>query len=190
MITHDYTLACMLFKIKQNFKLLSGKIKKLPGTCESVFGTGYEYLDYIRKIEEPTVDEVWEIGADEKYIKKADPATEKEVDEAAGVGKRYDDGKPPVVAGFINYFPRAIEAVAFVSKYGADKYELSFADKNWQRLSIERLIESGPRHLIGQCKGETYDPESKLLHAAHEAWNAMAKLEKILETHSVREDGS
>lgn len=36
------------------------------------------------------------------------------------------------------------------------------------------------RHLLKEMGGETHDDESKLLHAVHTAWNAMARLEMIL----------
>jgi hypothetical protein len=45
---------------------------------------------------------------------------------AAGAVK-YDGGKAPIYRGAVSYFPRAIEAVAAVSAFGASKY----AWKGW-----------------------------------------------------------
>lgn len=93
-------------------------------------------------------------------------------------GSKMDGGKISVFQGFIRYFPRAITAVAEVSDYGANKYSRG----GW--LSVDngftRYADAQHRHSIQAAMGELYDQESKLLHAAHEAWNALAKLELML----------
>lgn len=91
---------------------------------------------------------------------------------------KYDGGKPCVYRGAIDYFPRAIEQVAAVSTFGATKY----AWKGWQDVpsGFERYSDAMVRHLIQEGKGETEDRDSRLLHAAHTAWNALARLELIL----------
>jgi|TARA_Y100000310_G_scaffold345202_1_gene462627 hypothetical protein len=90
---------------------------------------------------------------------------------------KYDDEKSRVVKGFFHYFPHAIEEVARVSMFGAKKYDWN----NWQDLKdgLERYTDALGRHLV-QEGYEAEDPDSGLLHAAHVAWNAMARLEKIL----------
>lgn len=93
-------------------------------------------------------------------------------------GLKLDSEKPKIKKGFLEYFPRAIIEVAKLSEFGAKKYDWG----NWQHVEngIERYSEAGVRHLLDSIiKGET-DPESELLHATHEAWNALAKLELIL----------
>lgn len=94
-----------------------------------------------------------------------------------GVGMRFNRGKPPIWRGFISYFPRAIEKVAEVSGFGANKY----AWNNWQNIDEweENLRDSLGRHYVNQGKGRKFDKETKLLEAAHLAWNAMAYLEKL-----------
>lgn len=94
-----------------------------------------------------------------------------------GVGMRFNTGKPPIWKGFINYFPRAMELVAFVSEFGANKY----AWDNWQSITDweNNLRDSLSRHLVNQGKGRVYDKETKLLEAAHLAWNANAYLEML-----------
>jgi len=91
-------------------------------------------------------------------------------------GARKDDnGKSPVFQGFINYFPRAIEAVANVSGFGATKY----AWNGWPNVkdAYNRYSDAQFRHALKVAKGVEYDDESEIEEAAHEAWNAMARLE-------------
>lgn len=96
-------------------------------------------------------------------------------------GKKYDNNKAPIVQGCLHYFPNALQAVANVSKFGATKYNVPYSDKNWARLddAINRYTDALGRHLVAT---DTYDPESDLLHAAHAAWDALARLELILES--------
>ncbi len=93
---------------------------------------------------------------------------------------KYDAGKSPVFRGALDYFPRAIEQVANVSNFGATKY----AWKGWQDVSegYERYSDALARHLTSEGKGEIADRDSGLLHAAHAAWNALARLELYLRT--------
>lgn len=81
----------------------------------------------------------------------------------------------------LHYFPNALLAVGDVSNYGAKKYSVQFSDKNWSRLdqAFERYSDGLGRHLILEGVEEK-DQESGLLHAAHAAWNALARLELLL----------
>lgn len=91
------------------------------------------------------------------------------------IGMKFDSNKPLVIKGFIEYFPNAIAEVARVSEFGAIKYDWG----NWKFVNngVNRYTEALGRHLLAS---EETDPESALLHAAHIAWNAMARLELIL----------
>ena len=105
-------------------------------------------------------------------------------------GVKYDAGKAPIVQGCIHYFPKALLAVSEVSAYGANKYKVPFNDKNWMRLdgAFNRYTDGLGRHLalegLEQTDSGEYDPTgqpgSNLLHAAHAAWNALARLELLL----------
>ena len=97
-------------------------------------------------------------------------------------GKKYDQGKPPLVRGCFYYFSKALNAVAEVSGYGAKKYEVPLEDKNFARVDdgVNRYTDALGRHLAAEGY-ERLDPESGLLHAAHAAWNALARLEMMLE---------
>lgn len=61
--------------------------------------------------------------------------------------------------------------VARVLEYGAKKY----GDRSWMYLenAQERYTDALMRHLFARQMGERFDPESKLLHAAHIATNGL-----------------
>lgn len=92
-------------------------------------------------------------------------------------GVKLDAGKPPVVRGVLHSFPRALEMIAHVSASGADKYSwdgwLSVPD------GVARYTDAMGRHLIAEGRGRD-DPDSGQMHAAHTAWNALARLELML----------
>jgi len=94
---------------------------------------------------------------------------------------KYDGGKAPVFRGAISYFPRAISAVAAISAFGASKY----AWKGWESVpdGYNRYSDAMVRHLVYEGEGEMVDFESGLLHAAHAAWNALARLELLIREH-------
>lgn len=73
---------------------------------------------------------------------------------------------------------RAHMAVAEVGTFGANKY----TDGGWIEVpnGFQRYEDAQMRHVFKRHMGETHDPDSKLLHLAHEAWNAMAKLDLYL----------
>lgn len=99
------------------------------------------------------------------------------------VGRKYDGGKAPIVQGCLWYFPRALQAVAEQSRYGKDKYNLDYADKNFMRVeeAFKRYSDGLGRHLAGEeVDFEGIDPESGLPHAYAVAWNALARLEILL----------
>lgn len=97
-------------------------------------------------------------------------------------GKKLDSGKAPILQGFLAYFPKAIEAVANVSRYGSIKYQVPYADKNWRRVpdATARYADALARHVVSEGTDGLVDPESHLLHAAHAAWNSLARLELLL----------
>jgi hypothetical protein len=90
-------------------------------------------------------------------------------------GAKLDANKIPLFRGLIDYFPRACMAVAMVSAAGAKKYTW----KGWETVpnGVARYTDALTRHLFSEAKGETVDQDTGLLHAAHTAWNALARLE-------------
>lgn len=95
-------------------------------------------------------------------------------------GHKYDGGKSPVYRGFVQYFPRAIRAVADVSAFGANKYKATYEGSTWPLLNPGQLSDAEVRHMLDLARGETLAPDSNLKHLAHKAWNAMATLEIAL----------
>lgn len=98
-------------------------------------------------------------------------------------GMKYDAGKtdPSLI---LNGMPRALLAVAEVATFGAKKY----ARDSWQTVpnALMRYTAAKDRHRIEGAMAE-YDTESCLLHAAHEAWNALAVLELKLRESEIDE---
>lgn len=99
-----------------------------------------------------------------------------ETDDMAS-GTKHDGGKPrpSLVLGTM---ARAIRAVIAVAEHGAKKYS---AD-NWLLVpdGVNRYTDAMLRHLVAEHTGEAKDPDSGLLHAAHAAWGALARLDLML----------
>ena len=96
------------------------------------------------------------------------------------VGIKYDGGKPRLAEMVVDFAPEMIE-LCKVWEFGADKYSKS----NWKLVDngIDRYTNAMLRHLLAETNN-LYDDESKLLHAAHIAWGALARLHFILKETS------
>jgi len=96
-------------------------------------------------------------------------------------GVKDDNGKNRVGL-VVGYFPHALKEVGKVATFGAQKY----TPYGWLLVTngVERYTDAMYRHLIDEAIGETVDKESDILHAAHAAWNALARLELILRQHA------
>lgn len=72
----------------------------------------------------------------------------------------------------------ALRQVARVATYGAEKYTRG----GWLEVpdGRRRYTNALYRHLNAEAAGELYDPDTQLEHAAHAAWNALARLELLL----------
>ncbi|MCP4595732.1 dATP/dGTP diphosphohydrolase domain-containing protein [Neptuniibacter sp.] len=93
------------------------------------------------------------------------------------VGAKLDHGKNRlalVLGGFTN----ALQAVGEVGTFGANKY----TDNGWKSVEngTERYTDAMLRHQFKEFAGEITDPDSEKMHAAHTAWNALARLELLL----------
>lgn len=86
---------------------------------------------------------------------------------------KHDQGKPRLELVLMS-FNRALTKVGEVGTFGAIKY----SDDDWKTVPQRHARYTGAmlRHLLAE-PDETHDPESKLLHAAHVAWNALARLQ-------------
>lgn len=89
-------------------------------------------------------------------------------------GAKLDAGKNQVWL-MLESFPHALEQVAKISTYGAQKY----SRLGWVHVpdGETRYADAMARHLLEVAKGGDVDPESGLLHLAHAAWNVLAVLE-------------
>jgi hypothetical protein len=93
-------------------------------------------------------------------------------------GAKLDAGKNRlglVLDGFSN----ALWEVGIIGTRGAAKY----SDNGWKQVpdGVPRYTDALYRHLLAEARGEVFDPEWQRLHAAHAAWNALARLELILQ---------
>lgn len=87
-----------------------------------------------------------------------------------GSGKRYNLGKTRIDLNP----PHAVQKIAEVFTFGADKY----GERNWEMgMKWSNIIASLERHLNAIKRGEDFDKESGLLHAAHLGCNVMMLLE-------------
>ncbi len=93
-------------------------------------------------------------------------------------GAKADSGKPAVLQGLLQYFPRALREIATVSTIGAKKYSW----RGWESVpdGINRYGDALGRHLLAAAIEGPYDADTGLLHDSQVAWNALARLELIL----------
>ena len=97
--------------------------------------------------------------------------------DAHAPGAKLDAGKcrPGLVLGD---FARALWAVSMVGTYGAVKY----TEHGW--ISVPngpaRYDDANMRHWLKEKMGEPADPDTDLDHAAHTAWNALARLDLLI----------
>lgn len=72
----------------------------------------------------------------------------------------------------------ALVAVIKIGTDGANKY----SDGGWLVVpnGADRYEDADLRHMLKRFNGETVDSDSLGLHLAHEAWNALAKLQLFL----------
>jgi hypothetical protein len=92
-------------------------------------------------------------------------------------GAKVDAGKPRMhlITGGM---ARALVEVAKIGTFGAAKY----TDGGWVDVpdGFRRYEDAQQRHAAYRHMGEIFDKDSKELHLAHEAWNALAKLDLYL----------
>lgn len=92
-------------------------------------------------------------------------------------GAKLDAGKPRpglVLGGFA----RALLAVTRIGTGGAAKY----TDNGWMEVpnGVERYDDAKLRHWLYEKSGIECDPDTAEMHAAHEAWNALARLDLLI----------
>ena len=100
-------------------------------------------------------------------------------------GAKLDAGKNRLSLVLFS-FSRALQEVGKVGTYGANKY----TPNGWITVDngVERYSDALLRHLMQEASGEYKDKDTQLLHAAHVAWNALARLDLILRENEVQSD--
>ena len=93
-------------------------------------------------------------------------------------GAKLDAGKNRLSL-VLGGFGKALQEVGKVGTFGANKY----TDNGWKSVENgkERYTDALLRHYFKEVDGELKDEDSKLLHAAHLAWNALARLELMMD---------
>ena len=86
-----------------------------------------------------------------------------------------DDSSKPDVDLVVGSFASALLEVSKVGTFGARKYSRD----GWKTVEDgeDRYTSAMLRHYFDEKCGLEFDEESGLLHAAHLAWNALARLE-------------
>ena len=85
----------------------------------------------------------------------------------------------PVYTGFIKYFPRAVCAVAELSREANEQHNPG-TPVHWDKSKSKDELDALMRHLIDDALGVPHDSDG-VLHATKMAWRAMANLERVLE---------
>jgi len=98
-------------------------------------------------------------------------------------GAKLDAGKPRLGL-VLGAFANALVEVGKVGTYGAQKY----TDNGWLDVpkGEARYTDALLRHVFAETN-ETHDQDTQLPHAAHAAWNALARLELMLRKRGVSE---
>ncbi len=92
-------------------------------------------------------------------------------------GVKLDAGKPRLGLVFMT-MARALQEVGEVATFGAEEY----SDNGWLAVpdGERRYTDAMLRHLMKEAVGEERDAGSNLRHAAHTAWNALARLDLMI----------
>src|SRR3990167_11502919 len=99
-----------------------------------------------------------------------------------GGARKLDAGKPPVYQGVLARFPLALHAIAWVSVFGAKKYDAPIASRAFTEVpnGESRYKDALVRHLLDDVQGVVNHQDGGVLHMAQAAWDAMAALETYL----------
>lgn len=100
---------------------------------------------------------------------------------AEATKEKYD--KAPVFQGVLQKFPRALEAVARCSEFGAKKHGSAIESQEFMDVPDATNVYANAlaRHILAEgTDGLVNKEDGNMLHAAQAAWNALARLECLL----------
>jgi hypothetical protein len=131
----------------------------------------WDIVTYYQVMETVSEDNIYDAVMHHEISNKLNKADQHEP------GAKLDQGKPRVSL-VLDGFALALLEVSKVGTMGSIKY----SDNGWMEVpdGIKRYSDASGRHQLYKASGETHDPESKLLHQAHKAWNELAVLELML----------
>jgi len=100
------------------------------------------------------------------------------VDHLHAPGAKEQEGKPRA-ALVLGDFANALLEVSKVGTFGAYKY----SEHGWTVTpdGVNKYDDAMLRHWLYEHAGHTHDSQTHLLHAAHTAWNALARLEFLIQ---------
>ena len=92
-------------------------------------------------------------------------------------GAKLDEGKLMADLVLGDFAPALVEVIK-VGTFGAKKYSAH----GWLQVQngLDRYSDAMLRHYLAEKQGERLDPQTSLLHSAHLAWNALARLVILL----------
>ena len=145
---------------------------------------GYYYIKHPTKSEAMSCLKMWEEHKRAKQSKEQayriiDHYYERHKGVPESEGLKYDSDKPRTHL-VLQDFADALLEIAKVGTQGATKY----GDSNWLQVEngFERYSSAMLRHYLAEKESST-DDDSGYLHAAHAAWNALARLQLIMNQH-------
>ena len=142
-----------------------------PGeTCRDNYGRVFMRTDYDKTGHDFRELTQHEHEAMESAGKSAWP------DKAGFDSQDFSPPKPPIVSGFLAYFPDAVMEVAKVSAAGNRQHGTS----GWNKAVSPDELNALGRHLVAHTQGTLRDSDGTL-HLAKVAWRAMAALQRLLE---------
>jgi hypothetical protein len=105
---------------------------------------------------------------------------------AGDAGAKLDAGKNRLGL-VLGGFARALQEVGRVGTYGAGKY----SENGWMQVpnGEARYTDAMLRHLMQELAGEACDGDTGIPHAAHAAWNALARLDLMLRKNAEAQKG-
>lgn len=177
------------------------KTRKVPIVADGLTGradewswlNGFNTITAFKPISRPDMPSVAECATeeaevDDRILETFGPLAESDPhgESPHESGAKLDAGKNRLGL-VLGGFSRALQEVGKVGTHGANKY----TDNGWIDVpnGHERYTDAMLRHWIEEAAGVSCDKDTNLAHAAHLAWNALARLELALIEAEALESG-
>lgn len=174
--------------IKEKISAISATLHEINGytrfnvlkdNVASVWLKKGDYIDSLYPLEIDVESE----GTDAAIVATFSEDTE-QVQKKSTTGIKYDHGKRAIAECIVDFQEPLLE-VCKVWEFGKGKYGKS----NWKQVEggYDRYSNALLRHMLKE-ETEVTDPETGILHASHVAWNALARLQFLLDRAKENED--